>query len=50
VLEADSPRIGAKLFELGVPLLAVCYGEQLLCDVLGGKVEAGMPASSAAPS
>ncbi|CAN5380863.1 glutamine-hydrolyzing GMP synthase [soil metagenome] len=41
VLEADSPRIGKKLFELGVPLLAVCYGEQLLCDVLGGQVEGG---------
>jgi GMP synthase (glutamine-hydrolysing) len=41
VLEADSPRIGTKLFEIGVPLLAVCYGEQLLCDVLGGKVEGG---------
>jgi GMP synthase (glutamine-hydrolysing) len=41
VLEADSPRIGRKLFDYGVPLLAVCYGEQLLCDVLGGKVEGG---------
>jgi len=35
VLEADSPRIGTKLFDYGVPLLAICYGEQLLCDVLG---------------
>jgi GMP synthase (glutamine-hydrolysing) len=41
VLEADSPRIGSKLFDLGVPMLCVCYGEQLLCDVLGGKVEGG---------
>jgi GMP synthase (glutamine-hydrolysing) len=41
VLEADSPRIGKKLFALGVPLLAICYGQQLLCDVLGGKVEGG---------
>ncbi|MBN9320428.1 MAG: glutamine-hydrolyzing GMP synthase, partial [Caulobacterales bacterium] len=41
VLEADSPRIGTKLFDYGVPLLAICYGEQLLCDVLGGKVEGG---------
>jgi GMP synthase (glutamine-hydrolysing) len=41
VLEDDSPRIGTKLFEIGVPLLAVCYGEQLLCDVLGGVVEGG---------
>ncbi|PTT73984.1 glutamine-hydrolyzing GMP synthase, partial [Pseudomonas sp. HMWF010] len=41
VLETDSPRIGRKLFEMGVPLLAICYGQQLLCDVLGGKVEGG---------
>ncbi|MDG2522842.1 glutamine-hydrolyzing GMP synthase [Caulobacter segnis] len=41
VLEADSPRIGRKLFDLGLPMLCVCYGEQLLCDVLGGKVEGG---------
>jgi GMP synthase (glutamine-hydrolysing) len=41
VLETESPRIGRKLFDLGVPLLAICYGEQLLCDVLGGKVEGG---------
>ncbi|WP_269716771.1 glutamine-hydrolyzing GMP synthase [Caulobacter sp. NIBR2454] len=41
VLETDSPRIGRKLFDYGVPMLAVCYGQQLLCDVLGGKVEGG---------
>jgi GMP synthase (glutamine-hydrolysing) len=39
--ESDSPRIGRKVFELGVPVLGICYGEQLMCDVLGGKVEAG---------
>ena len=41
VLEPDSPRIGRKLFDLGLPMLAICYGQQLLCDVLGGKVEGG---------
>lgn len=34
--EADSPRIGTKVFEIGVPVLGVCYGEQLMCDLLGG--------------
>jgi GMP synthase (glutamine-hydrolysing) len=29
------------VFELGVPVLGVCYGEQLMCDVLGGRVESG---------
>ena len=41
VTEAESPRIGTKVFELGVPVLGVCYGEQLMCDLLGGRVEAG---------
>ncbi len=41
VTEAQSPRIGTKVFELGVPVLAVCYGEQLMCDLLGGRVEGG---------
>jgi GMP synthase (glutamine-hydrolysing) len=41
VTEEESPRIGTKVFEMGVPVLAVCYGEQLMCDLLGGKVEAG---------
>ncbi|NEX91362.1 glutamine-hydrolyzing GMP synthase [Caulobacter sp. 17J65-9] len=41
VTEEESPRIGKKVFELGVPVLAVCYGEQLMCDLLGGKVESG---------
>jgi hypothetical protein len=50
VLEADSPRIGKKLFDLGVPLLAICYGQQLLCDV-PGRQGRGRPrrVSSAAP-
>ena len=39
VHEAHSPRISRKVFELGVPVLGICYGQQLMCDVLGGKVE-----------
>lgn len=41
VTEQDSPRIGTAVFERGVPVMAVCYGEQLMCDLLGGKVESG---------
>jgi len=36
-----SPRADAKIFDLGVPIFGICYGEQLLCQQLGGKVEAG---------
>jgi len=35
------PRIDAKLFDLGLPVFGICYGEQLMCELLGGKVEAG---------
>ena len=35
------PRIGAGLFEMNLPVFGICYGEQLMCELLGGKVEAG---------
>lgn len=34
-----SPSITNKLFELGIPLLGICYGMQLIVHLLGGKVE-----------
>jgi len=39
VLEGSAPRAPEEVFELGVPVLGICYGEQLLCDQLGGRVE-----------
>lgn len=41
VHEAASPTIGQTVFNLGVPVLGICYGEQLTCQLLGGKVEKG---------
>ena len=38
---AVSPRCDAAVFDFGVPILGICYGEQLTCAELGGKVEAG---------
>ncbi|SLN46897.1 glutamine-hydrolyzing GMP synthase [Oceanibacterium hippocampi] len=35
-----TPRAPAMAFELGVPVLAICYGEQAMCAQLGGRVEA----------
>ncbi|MFT4075464.1 MAG: glutamine-hydrolyzing GMP synthase [Asticcacaulis sp.] len=35
------PRIDAGLFDMGVPVFGICYGEQLMCELLGGKVESG---------
>lgn len=37
--EADSPTYSAELFKMGVPVLGLCYGAQLMMHVLGGKVE-----------
>lgn len=34
-----APRIDKEIFNLGVPVLGICYGEQLIAYTLGGKVE-----------
>ena len=40
VLEADAPRCAAELFTMGVPVLGICYGMQLMGQMLGGLVAA----------
>jgi len=39
VTESDTPRTPGVLFELGVPILGICYGMQAMAAQLGGKVE-----------
>ncbi len=39
--EENSPRVDHKVFEYGAPIFGICYGEQLICAELGGKVESG---------
>src|ERR1700721_2330548 len=39
--EAESPAAPARIFELGVPVLGICYGEMTMCEQLGGAVESG---------
>ncbi|WP_417579617.1 glutamine-hydrolyzing GMP synthase [Nitrincola sp.] len=38
VTELDSPRAPAEVFEMGIPLLGICYGMQTMAEQLGGKV------------
>ncbi len=40
VTEATTPRAPDAVFELGVPVLGICYGQQTLCAQLGGEVQA----------
>lgn len=39
--EIGSPRAPQAVFEAGIPVLGICYGEQTMCAQLGGKVESG---------
>ncbi|MDB5447557.1 MAG: synthase [Phenylobacterium sp.] len=41
VHEAQSPAAPQRVFELGVPVLGICYGEMTMCAQLGGVVEGG---------
>ncbi len=39
VLDEDSPRVPDCVFEMGVPVLGICYGQQVMVHQLGGVVE-----------
>lgn len=39
VFEKGAPTIEKKIFELGIPVLGICYGWQLMAQLLGAKVE-----------
>ena len=38
VLAPDSPRVPQAVFDLGVPILGICYGQQVMMTQLGGEV------------
>lgn len=40
VYQAGAPKCDSEIFRLGIPLLGICYGMQLACESLGGRVEA----------
>lgn len=39
VYAEDAPMCDKKIFELGIPILGICYGMQLMTYILGGKVQ-----------
>ncbi|MBB6255006.1 glutamine-hydrolyzing GMP synthase [Nitrospirillum iridis] len=41
VTEEGSPRAPGIVFTSGLPVLGICYGQQTMCEQLGGKVEPG---------
>lgn len=38
VISDETPRVPAVVFDLGVPVLGICYGQQAMCAQLGGEV------------
>jgi len=41
VLDKDAPLAPPAIYQVGVPVLGICYGEQAMAHQLGGKVEGG---------
>jgi GMP synthase (glutamine-hydrolysing) len=41
VLENESPRVPDAVFQSGLPVLGICYGQQAMCAQLGGEVSLG---------
>ncbi|WP_157019480.1 glutamine-hydrolyzing GMP synthase [Mesorhizobium xinjiangense] len=40
-VDTGSPRAPDEIYDAGIPVLGICYGEQTMCAQLGGKVEGG---------
>src|SRR5437879_10713453 len=41
VLDKDAPLAPKAIYDAGLPVLGICYGEQAMAQQLGGKVEGG---------
>ena len=42
VTEENSPRPPKLVYELGIPVLGICYGQQVMMEMLGGNVSKGV--------
>jgi len=41
VYEPNAPKCDPEIFALGIPILGICYGMQMMCHMLGGEVKCG---------
>jgi GMP synthase (glutamine-hydrolysing) len=39
VYDIDTPRAPERIFSMNIPILGICYGEQTMCEQMGGRVE-----------
>ena len=41
VLDQNPPKPPEFIFDIGIPILGICYGQQIMMEMLGGKVASG---------